>query len=109
MGEHEETSKDISERKSCDHDSAAEPKSEPSVKRCSRGAGRKTTVGERASQFMRLYMCMQRYIDIDITHGFYSGYLDNLRYADDTILMAEREEELKSLLMKVKEESEKVG
>ena len=35
--------------------------------------------------------------------------IDNLRYADDTILMAESEEELKSLLMKVKEESEKVG
>ena len=34
---------------------------------------------------------------------------DNFRYADDTTLMAEREEELKSLLMKVKEESEKVG
>ena len=34
---------------------------------------------------------------------------NNLRYADDTILMAEREEELKSLLMKVKEESERVG
>ena len=33
----------------------------------------------------------------------------NFRYADDTILMAESEEELKSLLMKVKEESEKVG
>ena len=33
----------------------------------------------------------------------------NLRYTDDTTLMAEREEELKSLLMKVKEESEKVG
>ena len=33
--------------------------------------------------------------------------LNNLRYADDTILMAESEEELKSLLMKVKEESEK--
>ena len=33
----------------------------------------------------------------------------NLRYADDTTLMAEREEEFKSLLMKVKEESEKVG
>ena len=33
----------------------------------------------------------------------------NLRYADDTTLMAESEEELKSLLMKVKEESEKVG
>ena len=35
--------------------------------------------------------------------------INNLRYADDTILMAERKEELKSLLMKVKEESEKVG
>ena len=35
--------------------------------------------------------------------------INNLRYADDTILIAEREEELKSLLMKVKEESEKVG
>ena len=34
---------------------------------------------------------------------------NNLRYADDTMFMAEREEELKSLLMKVKEESEKVG
>ena len=33
----------------------------------------------------------------------------NLRYADDTTVMAESEEELKSLLMKVKEESEKVG
>ena len=35
--------------------------------------------------------------------------INNLRYADDTTLMAEREEELKSVLMKVKEESEKVG
>ena len=35
--------------------------------------------------------------------------IDNLRYADDTTLMAESEEELKSFLMKVKEESEKVG
>ena len=35
--------------------------------------------------------------------------INNLRYADDTTLMAEREEKLKSLLMKVKEESEKVG
>ena len=35
--------------------------------------------------------------------------INNLRYADDTTLTAEREEELKSLLMKVKEESEKVG
>ena len=35
--------------------------------------------------------------------------ISNLRYADDTTLMAESEEELKSFLMKVKEESEKVG
>ena len=35
--------------------------------------------------------------------------INNLRYADDTTLMAENEEELKSLLMKVKEDSEKVG
>ena len=37
------------------------------------------------------------------------GYASNIRYADDTILMVEREEEMKSLLMKLKEESEKVG
>ena len=37
------------------------------------------------------------------------GNINNLRYADDTTLMAENEEEVKSLLMKVKEESEKVG
>ena len=37
------------------------------------------------------------------------GEINNLRYADYTTLMAENEEELKSLLMKVKEESEKVG
>ena len=35
--------------------------------------------------------------------------INNLRYADDTTLMAERKEELKSLLMKMKEENEKVG
>ena len=35
--------------------------------------------------------------------------ISNLRYADDTILIAEREEELKRLLMRVKEESEKAG
>ena len=35
--------------------------------------------------------------------------INNLRYADDTTLMAESEEELKRLLMKVKEESEKIG
>ena len=37
------------------------------------------------------------------------GNINNLRYADDTILVAESEEELKSLLLKVKEEGEKVG
>ena len=37
------------------------------------------------------------------------GNINNLRYADDTTLMAESEEELKSLLVKVKEESENVG
>ena len=37
------------------------------------------------------------------------GNINHLRYADDTTLMAESEEELKSLLMKVKDESEKVG
>ena len=37
------------------------------------------------------------------------GHIKNLRYADDTTLMAESEEELKSLLMKVKEGNEKVG
>ena len=36
-------------------------------------------------------------------------HINNLRYADDSTLMAEREKELKSLLMKVKEESEKAG
>ena len=35
--------------------------------------------------------------------------INNLRYADDTTLMAEREEELKNLLMKVKEEGKKIG
>ena len=39
----------------------------------------------------------------------FSGRNINIRYADDTTLMAESEEELKSLLMKVKEENEKVG
>ena len=44
--------------------------------------------------------------EMDLTNF---GRNNNLRYADDTILMAESEEEQKSLLMKVKEESEKVG
>ena len=43
------------------------------------------------------------------TCGYNRRNINKLRYANDTILMAEREEELKSLFMKVKEESEKVG
>ena len=42
-------------------------------------------------------------------HSFAGRNIDNLRYADDTTLMAESEEELKSLLIKVKEENGKVG
>ena len=42
-------------------------------------------------------------------NGFAERNINNLKYADDTTLMAESEEELKSLFMKVKEESEKVG
>ena len=42
-------------------------------------------------------------------HDLAGRNINNLRYADDTTLMAESEEELKSLLMKVKEENEKVG
>ena len=42
-------------------------------------------------------------------HKLESRYINNLKYADDTILMAESKEELKSLLMMMKEESEKTG
>ena len=48
-------------------------------------------------------ICIYEVIDIS------PGNISNIRYADDTTLMAESEEELKSLLMKVKEESEKAG
>ena len=44
-----------------------------------------------------------------LIHKIAGRNINNLRYADDTTLKAESEEELKSLLMKVKEESEKVG
>ena len=70
-----------------------------------------------------------RCLGFTYTHNFYAEYImrnagleetqagiktagrniNNLRYADDTTLMAESEEELKSLLMKVKEDNEKVG
>ena len=63
------------------------------------------------------YRCILVYLDIN-SFFFKVKYsckgsswrnINNLKYADDTTLMAESEEELKSLLMKVKEESEKVG
>ena len=48
-------------------------------------------------------------VDLIVNKSIWNAYLNNLRYADDTTLMAESEEELKSLLMKMKEESEKAG
>ena len=47
--------------------------------------------------------------NLDVSKDIAGRNINNLRYADDTTLMAESEEELKSLLMKVKEESEKAG
>ena len=52
---------------------------------------------------IQVHLCVRR------TRGQQLRCACNLRYADDTTLMAESEEELKSLLMKVKEESEKLG
>ena len=46
---------------------------------------------------------------LEFVHKISSRNINNLRYADNTTLMAESKEELKSLLMRVKEESEKVG
>ena len=60
-------------------------------------------VGIRTN-FFKVWVYLKIYIFVMI-----SSWVSNLRYADDTTLMAESEEELKSLLMKVKEESEKVG
>ena len=53
--------------------------------------------------------CLARLDDAQATIKIAGRNINNFRYADDTTLMAENEEELKSLLMKVKEESEKVG
>ena len=50
-----------------------------------------------------------RNINISSNWSIFQSNINNLRYADDTTLMAESKGELKSLLMKVKEESEKVG
>ena len=60
------------------------------------GGGREAPKGEDTSIYLYIYI----YIYI---------YINNLRYADDTTLMTESKEELKNLLMKVKEESKKAG
>ena len=60
--------------------------------------------------FIRAYSDQWNKIESpEINPHTYGRNINNLRYADDTTLMAESEEELKSLLMKVKGESEKVG
>ena len=58
----------------------------------------------RSSHFFSIHVNLG-----DYNQGFAGRNINNLRYADDTTLMAQSEEELKSLLMKVKVESEKVG
>ena len=60
--------------------------------------------GREKKKSSKLHLCNYDYSTI-----IQATNINNLRYADDTTLMAESEEELKSLLMKVKEESEKVG
>ena len=59
------------------------------------------------NHYVCMYVCTIVYTHTH-THT-HAGINNNLRYADDTILMAESEEELKSLLMELKEESEKAG
>ena len=55
------------------------------------------------------WMNLERVIQSEISQKEKNKYINNFRYADNTTLMAESEEELKSLLRRVKEESEKVG
>ena len=57
---------------------------------------------------LRLYIVLMRNAGLDEAHAGIKN-INNLRYTDDTTLMAESEEELKSLLMNLKEESVKVG
>ena len=65
-----------------------------------------THIRTHANTDVYTYRHVHTYIHIHETVG---RNISNLRYADDTTLMAESKEELKSLLMRVKEESEKVG
>ena len=60
--------------------------------------------------YMQSTLCeMPRWMKHKLESGLLGEIINNLRYADDTTLMAETEDELKSLLMKAKEESEKAG
>ena len=70
-----------------------------------------TQVSQEAGQVVWYSHLFQNFPQFIVQAGvkIAGGNINNLRYADDTTLMAESEEELKSLLMKVKEESEKVG
>ena len=81
----------------------------------------KLTGSKLGKKYIKAVYCHPAYLIICRIHHWNAGLeaqagikisgrnINNLRYADDTILMAESEEELKSLLMKVKEESEKAG
>ena len=75
--------------------------------------GHRTTewfqIGKGVSQGCILSPCLFNLICRVHHEKHLAGNINNLRYADDTTIMAESEEELKSLLMKVKEENEKVG
>ena len=72
-------------------------------------------IGKRVCQGCILSLCLLNlYVEhimrnVGLEEALAGRNINNLRYADDTTLVAETEEELKSLLMKVKEESEKVG
>ena len=59
--------------------------------------------------YMQSVLCNARLNEAQAGIKIAGGNINNLRYTDDTTFMAESEEELKSLLMKVKKESEKVG
>ena len=77
----------------------------------------KQTGSKSGKEYVKAVYCHPVYFDGDLIivlnliffPPFAGRNINNLRYADDTTLIAESEEELKSLLMKVKEESEKVG
>ena len=77
-----------------------------------RGAGQATVHGTAKSRIWLSISMYKSYLQLEETQAgikIAGRNINNLRYADDTTLMAESEEEVKNLLMKVKEESEKVG